>query len=767
MVFLITLLQAASPAHAVGAEVPRVTAPRVETEVVVDGVLDEPVWQQAARLTGFRQYEPVDGRPAEERTEVLVWYAPDALYFGILAYDSQPATIRATRADRDNIGAEDHVVIYLDTFNDRRRAAFFAVNALGVQQDGVRSEGASSAGRMFGGNIDTNPDYLFDSRGRMTEDGYVVEVRIPFKSLRYPAEAGREWGLNVVRRVQRTGYTDTWTDVRRAGASFLAQAGTLAGLHDLRRGVVLEAQPFLTAKANGERVPQTGRFVRESVDPDVGLNVQLGFTNLTLDGTLNPDFSQVESDASQVTVNERFALFFPEKRPFFLEGIDLFNTPSQLVYTRRIVDPVAGAKLTGKLGSVGVAHISAVDEGAARAPDALFNVTRLRRDFGANSLVGVTYTDRSELRGGAFNRVLAADARLVFARLYYFEAQLGRSWTRDADQPETLDPSRGDVAGASSWKLEVDRTGRSFGFNYSINAFDDEFRTDAGFVPRTGIVNAHAFNRVSWYGTRGALLETVTMFFGPTRYWRYGDLDEDAIEGGENANFMLRFRGGWQTNARIARDFVELETADYTGLETPTASGPQPYLPLARISGPSLQLGLTTPTYQLFDATLSAQRGRAAIFAEGSEGTSTSLTGSLSLRPSTSLRVTGSTSFRWLTRRRDGSEFARSIIPRVKAEYQPVRSFFFRTVAEYRSERLAALRDARTGAPLLRQGVSVAAARINELRVDLLASFEPSPGTVAFLGYGASLGSDNTFAISDLSRTADGFFLKLAYQFRR
>ena len=321
---------------------PTAAIPRIEAdEVRVDGVLDEPVWNRATRLTGFWQYQPVDGRPAEEQTEVLVWYAPDAIWFGVIAHDKVPGAIRATVADRDNIDNEDHVVIDIDTFHDRRRAFSFAVNPLGAQSDGVRSEGAGQVSSLVPGSTDLNPDFTWESKGRVTGDGYQVEIRIPFKSLRYPSGDQQSWGLNVTRVVQRTGYTDTWTDARRANASFLGQEGAIGGLHDLKRGVAVEAQPFVTATANGTHDDVTNSFDRESVNPDAGLNFRLGFTSYSLDATINPDFSQVETDAGQVTLNERFALFYPEKRPFFLEGIELFGSPQTLVYTRRIVDPKA------------------------------------------------------------------------------------------------------------------------------------------------------------------------------------------------------------------------------------------------------------------------------------------------------------------------------------------------------------------------------------------------------------------------------------------
>ena len=734
-----------------------ITVPRHTDAVVVDGRLDEPVWSRAERVTGFYQYQPVDGRPAEQRTTVLVWYAPDALHFGIVAHSRNPGTIRATLAERDNIGSDDRVIIYLDTFDDRRRAYLFGVNPLGVQLDGVHTEGSGGGG--FGGSTDFSPDFVFDSRGQVTDSGYVVEVRIPFASLRFSSGETQEWGLQINRVNAATGYEDTWTDARRAGASFLAQAGTMRGLTQLERGVVMEAQPFVTASMNGAIDPVSGAFERADAEPEVGVNLRFGFTNLSLDATVNPDFSQVESDASQVTVNERFALFFPEKRPFFLEGIELFATPNQLVYTRRVNDPIAGGKVSGKVGPIGVAHMTAVDEGINSASDALFNVTRLRGDFGANSLVGLVLTDRTELDSEVYNRVAAADVRYVFGGMYYAEAQLGNAWTRAPD---------GTVRAGPIWKAEVDRTGRSWGFNYAITGIDDEFATHAGFVNRTGIVTAHVFNRLTWYGARGGLVETVTSFFGPTRFWQYDDfLSDGAIEGEQNINTMVRLRGGWQVNGRLANGFVQLDPALYSGLTTRTGSVFTPYTALDELSGTQAEISLQTPTFQTFDAGVSLELGEVAIFPEGAEGTGRSISANISLRPTNSVRAYVTAAYEVLDRRRDGSEFARTIIPRALIEFQPTRGFFVRAVGEYRAERRAALQDARTGAPLFRDGVAIGADELNGLRVDLLAAYEPRPGTVAFLGYGATLQDEEAFRFTGVQRTADGLFLKLAYQFRR
>src|SRR2546428_648192 len=345
-----------------------VRIPRIDAGVTVDGVLGWGVGHQAALLKGFTQYRPVDSRPVADSTEVLAFYAPDAIYFGIRAYEGHGAVVRATLADRYNVGTDDNIQILLDTFNDRRRALLFAVNPLGVQQDGVRSEGLAgaaggqNAGFRSDGVVDLNPDYVYESKGHITPWGYEVEVRIPFKSLRYQSGAIQDWGIQIIRVTQHTGYEDTWTPVVRANASFLIQSGTLKALTGLRRGLVMDVSPEFTSRLDGAPAsPSSYQF--KSIDPELGVNLRWGITqNLSAAGTVNPDFSQVEADVGQVTVNQRFALFFPEKRPFFLEGLEQFDTPNALIYTRRITSPIVGAKLTGKVGGTAVAYIGSVDD---------------------------------------------------------------------------------------------------------------------------------------------------------------------------------------------------------------------------------------------------------------------------------------------------------------------------------------------------------------------------------------------------------------------
>jgi hypothetical protein len=443
-------LQVAAPVVQ-GSGAPAFEVPRAAQDAEIDGSLADEPWTNAARLTGFFQYEPSDGQPAAQHTEVRVFYTARALYFGIAARLRPGASLNATVSNRDNILNDDRVLIYLDTFNDRRRAFVFGVNPYGVQLDGVRSEGSGTAGRMFGGGEDWSPDFHYESQGVVTDTGYVVEVRIPFKSLRFPPNDTQAWGINISRVTPSTNTIDTWVDTRRAAASFLSQVGTMRGIANVERGIVTEWQPFLTTAVNGARDVTTGRFSRGAGESEAGVNLRLGFPAVSVDATVNPDFSQVETDVGQVTANERFALFIPEKRPFFLEGIELFSTPNQLVYTRQVIAPAAGAKLTGKVGPLTLAHLTALDD--RPGDDALFNISRLRTDLGGNSVAGITFTDRR--LGDHRNTVVAADTRLVFGGFYYFEAQAGQSWTK----------SGGATLASPMFSATVDRTGPLWGFH--------------------------------------------------------------------------------------------------------------------------------------------------------------------------------------------------------------------------------------------------------------------------------------------------------------
>src|SRR5512135_1566013 len=410
-----------------------IAVPRVaDAPVVVDGRLTEAVWQRAAVLRGFSQYLPNDNRAADDSTTVLVWYSPTAIYFGIRAYQDS-AGVRATLADRDKITGDDYVEILLDTFNDRRQALVFGVNPLGVQADGTLRDASRASINFISSavtgaySLDLIPDYVYESKGHLTAWGYEVEVRIPFKTLRYQSRDPQDWGINVIRVVQATGHQLTWTRVLQTQASFLGQGGTLTGLSDMHRGLVLDLTPEATSTLTGAQAASGWKY--GGGDPRIGVTARWGVTNnLTLNGTVRPDFSQVEADVPQIQFDPRVALFYAERRPFFLDGLELFNTPVQLIYTRRLVDPVGAVKLTGKLGATTLAVLSGVDGTDASASGAdhpVLGALRLRQDLGGQNSLGLVYTDRVD--GPSFNRVAAADGRLVLGGAWELTAQAGAS----------------------------------------------------------------------------------------------------------------------------------------------------------------------------------------------------------------------------------------------------------------------------------------------------------------------------------------------------
>ena len=744
----------------------RVTVPRIDAAATVDGQLDEAAWRGAARLTGFSQLQPVDGLAAVEPTEVLVWYAPDAIWFGIRARDVHGDVVRATRANRDNIGSEDHVQILLDTYDDRRNSFLFGVNALGVQQDGTRSDqfGGGAGGRSatgggmrdmnpLDGNVDLNPDFVFESRGRLVPGGYDVEVRIPFKALRYQDTDVQQWGIHVLRRVQHTGVQDTWAPAVRANSSFLAQSGSLAGLSGLRRGLVLEATPTMTSRADRARSTAANPW-QSSGNTEFGGDLRWGIRqNLTANATINPDFSQVEADIGQVTLNQRFALFYPEKRPFFLDGLELFDSPNQLVYTRRIISPDAGVKLAGKVAGTNVATMVVGDAESASwsgGSRPVFGIARLKRDLGRRATLGSVLTTRED--GGDYSRLAGADFRLEHDRLYWVQVQAVRSFT------DSLGTPRDGSLVEAVW----DRTGRAWGFNYSAQATSPDFRAAAGFVNRTGTIDLSAANRVTFYGGPDDLLQQYGAFLSMSRIAGYVGAHEGFIEGGETISPSATLRGGWRLNGSISRNFVSYAAADYAGF---TAGGAPFIVPPIENDLFGGSVGFTTPVFRRFSASMTAALGETAIFREAAPGVSRRLDATVDLRPTSSLRTSVQVTQLAIDRSRDDSRFSTELIPRVKVEYQLLRSVFVRGIAQYTRRSRDGLVD-RTGAPIAIGGTAAAAERLNELQADWLFSYRPNPGTLFYAGYGTLFNEPADVRLTDLTQRRQGFFAKASYLFR-
>jgi hypothetical protein len=745
-----------------------VPVPRLEAAVTVDGALDEPAWRQAARLVDFSQYVPVDGRRAVHDTEVLVWYSPTAIHFGVKAH-APPGTVRATLADRDRIDADDWVQIYLNTFNDGRQATVFGVNPLGVQMDGALIEGTRGGGGFSGLAVgrqaaDLSPDFVFDSKGRLTSYGYEVEVRIPFKSLRYQDVTTQSWGLHVVRRVQSTGHEDSWAPALRSAASFLTQGGTLTGLTDLRRGLVLDLGPVATSRIDGAAGRDAWTYDADA--PAFGGNLRWGVTpNLTLNATINPDFSQVEADASQFQFDPRSALFFAEKRPFFLDGIEFFSTPNNLVYSRRIAEPLVAAKLTGKLSGTSIAVLSAVDA-ASQSLDGshpFYNLVRVQRDLGGQSRAGVVYTDRID--GGTSNRVAGADARIVWRTVYALDLQAAVSRHREG----------GDTTVAPLWQAVFNRTGRRVGLRYLVRGVDDEFRTGSGFLNRVGVAQVALTHQLTAYGGPGALIERWTGDVVLDGMWQYRNF----VSGGEiqdrklhvNNNFTLR--GGWQTGASILIETFGYDQRLYANYALADGDRLRPFTGVRRLPNLDYVLTLDTPRVRGVSSDVFVIWGKDENFFEWASADILFVRLGLQWRPTERLRLDGNYQLQSYERRTDGSTVGIRRIPRVKLEYQATRAVFVRWVGEYDSNYQDTLRDdSRTGLPIVfvdpATGAVTPAAgfRRGTFRQDVLFSYQPSPGTVIFAGYGSTLEERRPGLPNRLARVRDGFFLKVSYLFR-
>jgi hypothetical protein len=754
---------------------PSVAVPRIpDASVTIDGVLDEPVWREAAVLRDFSQYLPLDNRPAGDSTTVLVWYSATAIHFGVRAWQDS-AGIRATLADRDRIDGDDYVRIVLDTFNDRRQAYLFAVNPLGVQADGTLQDAARQAVTMMSAAptgayaVDLSQDFVFESRGRMTRSGYDVEVRIPFKTLRYRSTDPQDWGINVIRRVQASGHEHTWTRVLQTEASFLAQSGLLTGLTDLRRGLVLDLTPEVTSTVRG--APDTDGWAYDGGRPSFGATARWGVTpSLTVNGTVNPDYSQVEADVAQLQFDPRDALFYPEKRPFFLDGLDMFRSPTQLIYTRRLVDPVGAAKVTGKIAGTNVAFLSGADnqEVSPSGEDTPFyNLLRVRRDVGEQHTLGVVYTDREE--GGAYNRVAAADGRFVLGDAYALTVQGGGSVTGVAGE-SVLGPF---------WYATLNRAGRAFGLTAATRGFSDDFRAASGFVSRTGIVYAGVTPSHTVQGKPGAALESWSASILLDGRWDYDRFFDGRTPNDPrlHVNTGFSFRGGWQVGtslllesfaypAELYADYF-IERATDTGIDT------IPYTGTDRLSNFDLVVNVATPRFQTFAADLFFVGGRDENFFEWAPAWIAIGTLGITWRPSEQMRVNLLYNHQQYVRPSDGTTVGVRRVPRLKLEYQLTRAIFLRFVGQYDAEARDSLRDdSRTGDPILLRhpasGTFTRTTRLsrNDLRFDWLFSYRPSPGTVVFLGYGGSLAEADAFSFRDLERRSDGFFVKLSYLWR-
>jgi len=688
---------------------------RLTKPPVIDGALDDEAWQTAAQVSGFKTWRPDFSKEPSGRTVVYATYDAENMYFAFRAYDAEPSKIKASMANRDSIRPDDWICINLDSFNDQQSLYAFYVNPLGIQSDS----------RYAANKEDYGFDAVWYSAGRIDGEGYAVEVRIPFKSLRYnsrnPVTMGVIFERNISRRSEGSMYPAMDP---RAGYNFTIQMMPMA-FTDIKHYTLLEVLPDATYSR--QDAARTGSLDRLDSGPDFGATVKYGLTaQLTLDGAYNPDFSQVESDAGQIDVNLRHPLFFAEKRPFFLEGNEVFNIggPSQngvllsVLHTRTIVDPRAGVKLSGKLAKADtLASLYAIDEapeqaGSAGSPDAQVSVARYKRSLNQDSYLGGFYVGREQ--GAAFNRVGGADGtiRLSPSTAVGFHA-FGSSTATVGG------------AGEEGHAVGVELATDSRRVTMSVAALDVStgFQAQSGYLTRNGVFQGLGSLVYKFYPSFRAMQRIQV---GATT-----QQTRDAL-----SNIWETFNQGSATlllpRATSVSAGCSLSTEVYLGEEFDTSgctvSASSQVRKEVRLQG-------------------SLNRGGAVYYsADPSGGQSTRAAVTVVYQPSEQWSETLSLTYANFDAAGGGPRLYDYAIARSRTTFQVNRFLFFRGIVEYNSFR-------------------------RQLLTDVLGSFTYIPGTVLHAGYGSLYEKTRWNGVENLPdrslrEVRRGLFLKASYLWR-
>ncbi len=556
--------------HGVFAEgVPNESAlvvPLATGEIKIDGHLDEEAWSHALEIPLPVEFSPAENTPAPVRTICLITYDRRAFYVAFRAFDPEPEKIRAHLADRDAAFRNDYVGIVIDSFNDERRGFAFMTNPLGIQMD-ASSDDSRGGGRIRSASGAPREDFtwdaIWDSAARITSEGYQVEMEIPFNQIRFTRKEGEQtWGLFAFRAWPRDVFHRLGSvPIDRQRDCYFCQVSKIRGMDGISPGRNLEIGPTLTLSRFDENQDfPGGDLARGAGRTEPGLNLRWGVTpNLSLNATLQPDFSQVEADSAQLEINTRFTLFFPEKRPFFLEGKDFFETPIQAVFTRALADPSWASKLTGKEGRNAIGVLIAEDDrtnmilpanqasGFATLEDANGNpvasrseIARYRRDVGSGSTLGILGAFRSA--PGYSNRVGGIDGRLRLTDSDSFSFQALRSRTRYPGDFAARNGEREDFDG-TALSLDYQHRARNWRWALTHRALSKGFRADLGFVPRVDLsTNSARIQRV-FIGEEGRNFYNELSFEVASSRTE----DQAGVITDQSTDFSMRFRGPLQS----------------------------------------------------------------------------------------------------------------------------------------------------------------------------------------------------------------------------
>ena len=581
----LALSASAAAAQSIDSEAPPVAhATRVATPPVLDGRIDDAIWQEAVPITEFWQTAPDAGEPASQRTEVRIVYTDEALFFGVRMYDSSPEGLTVSDARRDSpLDDTDSFRVLLDTYRDRQNGFVFATNPAALEYDGqVTNEGGGMAlggggggGRQLGGSgggFNLNWDGAWDVRTATTDGEWSAEFEIPFRTLRYEPGTGRTWGLNLQRTIRSRKETAYWAPLPfQFDLMRVSMAGSLTGL-DLPAQRNLRLTPYALSQ-----VRQRGAAADRAVLGDVGLDAKYGVTpGLTLDATINTDFAQVEVDEQQVNL-DRFNLFFPEKRPFFLENAGLFSvgasSEAEVFFSRRIgiddngepIPILAGARLSGRAGPVNIGLLNMqTDDGDGRQPATNFTVARVRRDFRGRSNLGAIFTGRYATAGAnrreARNSAFAADGRLGIGQTGLLSGFVAR----------TESPGAG--AGQHAYQMSARNETQPLTLSLAYTETGTNFNPGVGFLSRPGgfrKIEALAFSRL-----RPQALSTFQELRPHSIYRAYWNHDGFQETGFWHIDQHWELKNGYEfhTGVNLTREGVVDAFPIYPGIEVPAGT---------------------------------------------------------------------------------------------------------------------------------------------------------------------------------------------------
>jgi hypothetical protein len=687
----------------------------------------------------------VEGPHDTTGTQCLVLYDARHLYVGFRCPDD-PRRVRAPFLPRQDIGYSDWVAVGIDAYHDRRRMAYFNATPRGVQGDGMSVEGQDD---------DDAVDFLFSSEGRLTDRGYEVEMAIPFRSLRFPRRDPLTFGFQAARQIPRTGVIVAWAPISSDSGPVIAQLGVLEGITGVRPGRNLQVIPTFTATSRGERAGTALRY--DDPETRAGASLKYGITSsLTADLAVTPDFSQIEADAGVVDVNERFAIFYPERRPFFLEGSEIFRTPIDVVYTRRVPDPLYGVKLTGKQGGLSIGVLQTRDRSAGESvptlPDALnpyfghdadYQIVRLRQDVLENGTIGLLAGSREQQE--TYNRGAGLDGRFTFRDKWILQGQALKSWAKARDyrhaiaalSPEEaaqLDDALREPIGATTegaaWTARLARVSRALDVGAFVTDISPRFTADMGFVPRTDQIHVGANVSPRFFGGDRSWFQSLNPEVYYNRIHRHG-ADRHVgprVDDEVGATLELELPRATEFGSGYNRSYTFHDGRAFPGQDRWAVWG-------------------NSSRFATVQGGVFASYGDDVVFKEVVPGRSLRWEFWSELRFTPQLAASLSIAGLHLERRETGVRFVDAVIPRLRLAYQHDRELSLRLIGEVNSERL----------------YDVAGSRVpSETTVtwDFLATYLLRPETVAYLGYGARLAGDGLGAARP---ERAGAFVKLSY----